>query len=118
MLLASTDPELIRLFQAWLDMRAAVEPVTSVTQLIERLAQVGGPRTVIVVDGRHPSVRALSLAALADELPEGTTVILWGVQPHLHARMCTIAAAAERWTVYAGDATSNEVVAKCAKIVG
>jgi len=117
-LLASADPEMIRLFQAWLDLRAAVEPVTSVTQLVERLAQVGGPRAVIVVDGKHPSVRALSLAALADELPEGTTVILWGVQPHLHARMCTISAAAERWMIYAGDATSNEVVAGCAKIVG
>jgi hypothetical protein len=117
-LLASADPDLIRLFQAWLDLRAAVEPVTGATQLIERLAQVGGPRAVIVLDGKQPAVRALTLAAIADELPEGTTVILWGVQAHLHARMCTISAVAERWTVYASDATSNEIVAECARVVG
>lgn len=117
-LLASTDPELVRLFKAWLDMRAAVEQAAGATGLMLRLTEVGGPRAVIVLDGKNPGIRPLTLAALADELPAGTTVILWGVQPHLHARMCTISALAEKWLVYAGDATSNEVVAQCAKIVG
>jgi len=117
-LLASLDPELLRLFQAWLEMRAQVEPANGVTALIGRLAEVGGPRSVIVLDGKNPSIRPLSLAALADELPAGTTVILWGVQAHVHARMCTITAAAEKWPVYAGNTTTNEIVAQCAKIVG
>jgi len=117
-LLASSDPELLRLFRAWLEMRAAVEHAAGVTALISRLAEVGGPRSVIVLDGKNPSIRPLTLAALADELPTGTTVILWGVQTHLHARMCSITAAAEKWPVYAGDTTTNEMVAECAKIVG
>jgi len=117
-LLASSDPELFRLFQAWLDMRAQVETAIGVTALLGRLAEIGGPKSVIVLDGKNPSIRPLTLAALADELPAGTTVILWGVQTHLHARMCTISAAAEKWSVYAGDTTSNEIVAECAKIVG
>jgi hypothetical protein len=117
-LLASSDPELVRLFQAWLDLRATVEETSGATALVLRLAELGGQRVVIVLDGKHPGIRPLTLAALADELPAGTMVILWGVQPHLHARMCTISALAEKWTVYGGDATSNEVVAECAKIVG
>ena len=117
-LLASSDPEMLRLFQAWLEMRAQVEPAVGATALLARLAQVSGPRTVIVLDGKNPSIRPLTLAALADELPAGTTVVLWGIQTHLHARMCTISAAAEKWAVFAGDATSNEIVAECAKIVG
>jgi hypothetical protein len=117
-LLASTDPELLRLFQAWLDLRAVVESAAGATHLLERLAQVGGPRAVIVLDGKNPGIRPLTLAALADELPTGTTVILWGVQSHLQARMCTISAAAEKWLVYGGNATSNEIVAHCAKIIG
>jgi hypothetical protein len=117
-LLASTDPELVRLFQAWLDLRAAVEEVSGATRLVMRLAELGGQRTVIVLDGKHPGVRPLTLAGLADELPAGTTVILWGVQPHLHARMCTISALAEKWTVYGGDATNTEVVSECAKLLG
>jgi hypothetical protein len=117
-LLASTDPELVRLFTAWLDLRAQVEETSGAKQLVMRLADLDGKRAVVVLDGKHPGVRPLTLAALADELPAGTTVILWGVQPHLHARMCTISALAEKWTVYGGDATSNEVVAECAKIFG
>jgi hypothetical protein len=117
-LLASTDPELVRLFTAWLDLRAAVEETAGAKQLVMRLAELEGKRAVIVLDGKHPGVRPLTLAALADELPAGTIVILWGVQPHLHARMCTISALAEKWTVYGGDATSNEVVAECAKMFG
>jgi hypothetical protein len=117
-LLASTDPELVRLFQAWLDMRALVEETSGAKQLVMRLAELGGQRAVIVLDGKHPGVRPLTLAALADELPAGATVILWGVQPHLHARMCSISALAEKWTVYSGDATSSEVVSECAKIFG
>ncbi len=117
-LLASSDPEMLRLFQTWLEMRAQVEPAAGVTALLARLTQIGGPRTVIVLDGRSPSIRPLTLAALADELPPGTTVLLWGVQAHLHARMCTISAAAEKWSVHAGDTTTNEIVAECARIVG
>lgn len=117
-LLASADPELLRLFTAWLEMRARVEPATGATALLGRLTEVGGPRTVIVLDGKNPSIRPLTLAALAEEFPTGTTVVLWGVQAHLHARMCTITAAAEKWSVFAGDATTNEIVAECAKIVG
>ncbi len=117
-LLASSDPELVRLFTAWLDLRAQVEETSGAKQLVMRLAELGGKRAVVVLDGKHPGVRPLTLAALADELPADTTVILWGVQPHLHARMCTISALAEKWTVYGGDATSNEVVAECAKIFG
>lgn len=117
-LLASTDPEMLRLFEAWLEMRARVEHAAGVTALLGRLTEVGGPRCVIVLDGKNPAIRPLTLAALADELPSGTTVLLWGVQAHLHARMCTISAAAEKWKVYAGDATTNEIVAQCAKIVG
>jgi hypothetical protein len=117
-LLASTDPEMLRLFRAWLELRAEVEPAGGATALLTRLSQINRSRTVIVLDGKNPSIRPLTLAALADEFPPGATVVLWGVQAHLHARMCTITAAAEKWAVYAGDATTNEIVAECARIVG
>ncbi|HEV8548815.1 MAG TPA: hypothetical protein VGQ57_07305 [Polyangiaceae bacterium] len=117
-LLASADPEMHKLFHAWLELRARVEPVAGATALIARLAQGDGARTAIVLDGRSPSIRPLTLAALADELPKGTSVVLWGLPAHVHARMCTISAAAEKWAIYAGDTTTNEIVAECARIVG
>jgi hypothetical protein len=115
---ASTDPELLRVFRAWLDMRAKVEPVTGVRELVASLAASEQARTVVVLDGKNPGVRPLALAALAEDLGAETQVLLWGVAPHLHAKMRNISVVTEKWLVYGTDAPTNELVARCAKIVG
>ncbi|HVR18890.1 MAG TPA: hypothetical protein VMS65_04325 [Polyangiaceae bacterium] len=114
---ASTDPELLRVFQAWLDMRANVEPVSGVRELVAKLGANEGSNIVVVLDGRNPAVRPLALAALAEEMSEHTQVLLWGVAPHLHARMRNVSVVTEKWLVYGADATTSELVARCAKIV-
>jgi hypothetical protein len=116
-LVASTDPELIRCFEAWLELRATVEPVTGATALLARLATVE-TRAVVVLDGKNPGIRPLTLAALAEELPDGVNVVLWGVQMHVHARMCGISAVTESWLVCGGSSTADQVVAECGKLLG
>jgi hypothetical protein len=116
-LVASVDPDLVRCFQAWLELRATVEQVTGATALLARLPTVE-TRAVVVLDGKNPGIRPLTLAALADEFPKGVDVVLWGVQMHVHARMCGISAVTERWLVCGGSSTPDEVVAECAKILG
>ena len=115
---ASTDRELLRVFQAWLDMRAKVEVVTSMRDLVVRLVANETARVVIVLDGKQPAIRPLALAAFAEEMSATTQVLLWGVPPHLHAKMRNVSVATEKWLVYGSDATTNELVARCAKIVG
>jgi hypothetical protein len=117
-LVASTDPELLRIFRAWLDMRATVEPVTGVRELVASLAASEPGRVVVVLDGKNPGLRPLALAALAEDLGAETQVLLWGVAAHLHAKMRNISVATEKWLVYGTDAPTNELVARCAKIVG
>jgi len=114
----STDPELLRVFRAWLDMRAKVEPVGSVRELVIKLGANEAARVVVVLDGKNPAIRPLALAALAEELSAQTQVLLWGVAPHLHAKMRNVSAATEKWLVYGADATTNDLVARCAKLVG
>jgi hypothetical protein len=116
-LLASTDEELIRAFRSWLELRATVEPVTGASALLARLPTVE-TRAVIVLDGKNPGVRPLTLAALAEEFPRGVEVLLWGVPMHVHARMCGISATTEGWLVCGGSSTTDQVVAECAKILG
>jgi hypothetical protein len=116
-LLASSDPDLVRTFQAWLELRAIVEPVTGASALLARLPMVE-TRAVVVLDGKNPGIRPLTLAALAEEFPKGVEVVLWGVPTHVHARMCGISAITEGWLVCGGSSTADEVVAECAKILG
>ena len=115
---ASTDPELLRVFQAWLDLRATVEAVKNMRELVVRLMANDASRVVVVLDGKNPAIRPLALAALAEEMNPSTQVLLWGVAPHLHAKMRNVSVATEKWLVYGADATTNELVARCAKIVG
>jgi hypothetical protein len=116
-LVASADPDLVRHFQAWLELRATVEQITGATALLARLPTVQ-TRAVVVLDGKHPGIRPLTLAALAEEFPKGVQVVLWGVQTHVHARMCGISAVTERWLVCGGSSTADEVVAECTRILG
>jgi hypothetical protein len=116
-LVASQDPDLVRCFQAWLELRATVEQVLGATALLARLPTVE-TRAVVVLDGKHPGIRPFTLAALAEEFPKGVDVVLWGVQMHVHARMCGISALAERWLVCGGNSTADEVVAECTRILG
>jgi hypothetical protein len=115
---ASTDPELLRVFRAWLDLRAHVEPITSVRELVVKLGTKDSPRVVVVLDGKNPAVRPLALAALAEEMNERTQVLLWGVAPHLQARMRNVSVATEKWLIYGVDAPASELVARCATLVG
>jgi hypothetical protein len=116
-LVVSSDPELVRSFQGWLEHRATVEPIAGASTLLARLPTVE-TRAVVLLDGKNPGIRPLTLAALAEEFPKGVEVVLWGVPTHVHARMCGISAAAERWLVCGGSSTPDEVVAECARILG
>jgi hypothetical protein len=115
---ASTDSALLRSFQEWLENRAVVVPVSGVRELIAHLDENDAVRSVIVLDGKNPALRPLVLAALAEEMDDRTQVLLWGIAPHLHAKMRTISSATEKWLVYGSDATTTELVARCAKLVG
>ncbi|HEX6278304.1 MAG TPA: hypothetical protein VFZ53_34900 [Polyangiaceae bacterium] len=117
-LVASTDAELLRVFNVWLAQRAHVEPVSGVRDLVVRVGGGGAPRVVVVLDGKNPSIRPLALAALAEELGDTFHVLLWGVAQHVHAKMRNVSAATEKWLVYGIEASPNDLAARCIKIVG
>jgi hypothetical protein len=115
--IASTNLELVRTFETWLSGRAVVRTVAGAGPLLQALLQPSEKRSVVVLDGKSPTIRPLTLAALAEELPENTSVLLWGVPPHVHARMCSVSAATEKWLVAGSNSDPTEVVNRCVKLV-
>ncbi|HVJ16347.1 MAG TPA: hypothetical protein VM686_12985 [Polyangiaceae bacterium] len=117
-LVASSNADLVRNFGAWLDPRASVQRVRGVSAMFQDLAAASERRIVIVLDARAPSVRPLSLAAIADELPPGTKVVLWGVGADVYSKMLIVSGSVAKWLVCGTESPTSEVVAQCARLVG
>lgn len=114
---ASTDTDLLRCFEAWLQMRATVNPAPGIVPLLQELELASQRRVVILLDCRNPSIRPTTLAAIAEELRPTTTVMLWGATPALSTRLRAVTPIADQWLWFEGTATTNEIVAKCAALV-
>lgn len=114
---ASTDTDLLRCFEAWLQMRATVNPAPGVVPLLQGLELASHRRVVILLDCRNPSIRPTTLAAIAEELRPSTSVMLWGATAALTARLRAITPMTDQWLSFEGSATTNELVAKCAALV-
>ncbi len=116
-LLASRDPAMLRRMTVWLDPRAAVMRVRSVTDLLHRIEDASHARSVIVLDCRQPSVRPLALAALADELPVSTHVVLVAATPELVRKLAEISPSTSSWIALGSSARPKEIAARCAELV-
>jgi hypothetical protein len=114
---ASTDTDLLRCFEAWLQMRATVNPAPGIVPLLQELELSSHRRVVILLDCRNPSIRPTTLAAIAEELKPTTTVMLWGANAALSARLRAVTPMTDHWLSFEGTATTNELVAKCAALV-
>jgi hypothetical protein len=115
--IASTDTDLLRCFEAWLQMRATVYPAPGIVPLLQELELASQRRVVILLDCRNPSIRPITLAAIAEELKPSTTVLLWGATATLTARLRAVTPLADRFLCFEGSATTNELVAKCVALV-
>ncbi len=78
-ILATRDREREREIVEWLGDRAALQVVRDAVHLLQSVEVAMNLAPVIVVDCVSPAVRLETLLTLADELPTGATVVLWGV---------------------------------------
>jgi hypothetical protein len=117
-LVATSQPDLLRTFSAWLDPRAIVQRVANLLSLLSELSSVSERRVVVVIDARSPSVKPLSLAAIADDVPASARVVLWGMNQEGYARMLRMSGAVSNWLLCDSACPTSEVVAQCVRLVG
>src|SRR5690606_27090371 len=91
--------------------------VKDVMELLQALSLVAETRSVIVVDCRKPSIRPIALAALADELPQGVQVVLWGARPTLRYQLAAVSAAARDWLNCSSEDGFQSVASRCEALV-
>jgi hypothetical protein len=91
--------------------------VRGMLDLVREVVADGGGRAVLLLDCRNPSVRPVSVAALAEELPATLRVVLWGASPELRSRLLSVSPRCQSWIGIAQDASLEDLAGRCAILV-
>jgi hypothetical protein len=99
--------------EGWLDGRARVVNVSNVLDLVQHAAE---PHALVVLDCNRPAVRPVAVAALAEELPARTRVMLWGPSVDDEDAIRTLSAATDRW-IRCDSAAPASLAKRCVELV-
>jgi len=115
-LIATLDLDRTHRLGSHLTGEASVQLVGDIVELLEALQ--GAPRQVVVIDCMNPSIQAATIATVAPDLPEGSTVVLWGASEALYRQLESLGDHTRRWLRCGTDATTEDVASLVAMLVG
>jgi hypothetical protein len=116
-LLATSDPQQVEALDALLRGHAWLAGVHDPIGLLDALQAHAERQPVLIVDCRRPCVRATTVAAMAPELPEGTTVVLWGADDGTEAELEDVEPSARDWIRCTAEATAQDLVSLCSMLI-
>jgi hypothetical protein len=104
---------LLRTLTEWLVDRATVVNVANVLDLVQHAGQ---PRALVVLDCNRPAVRPVAVAALAEELPAVTRVVLWGPSRDDEEALRALSRLTDAW-IRCDSAAPASLARRCAELV-
>ncbi len=116
-LVASQREDLARRLSRSLSGNVDLIVVRGILDLVKEVGADAGGRTVLLLDCRSPSVRPVSVAALAEELPPTLRVVLWGASPELRSRLLSVSPRCQSWIGIAQDTSLEDLAGRCAILV-
>lgn len=115
-LVASSDPSSVSALGLALGGSALIEIVADAVAMLEALGR--GEASLVVLDCRHPTLRAETLLTMQPELPAGGRVVFWGEQPALEKQLAQLAEGLTDQFVFCGrKATADDVAAVCRVLI-
>jgi hypothetical protein len=113
-LVATEDGLLFQTLAEWFGARARVCRVRTPIDLVTQIGS-GGSRTVVILDGKNPSVRPAVLAVLLEE-QSLVEVVLCQTPPAME-QVVLSGSTTSRWIVYREAASLDHVAAECVRLV-
>jgi len=117
-LIVTRDPDFSRRFSAWFDERAEVIRVASLTELLVSAGGITAGRLVVLFDAFAPVTRATSLAAIQEELPASTRIVIWGGLLDRTVELTRLFPRVREWLVCSEQAPLEDVVDCCGVSAG
>jgi hypothetical protein len=92
--------------------------VPDLVGLLDALEEPDVIEPVVLIDCHNPTVHISSVSAIGEDLPRGTTVVLWGVDEATWQQLDRERAPACRWVRCSSEATTDDVGSLCSMLLG
>ena len=117
-LTATNNRDALAALRRYLTNAASVVHVPDLVGLLDALEEPEIIEPVVLIDCHNPTVHISSVAAIGEDLPRGTTVVLWGVDETTWQQLDRERAPACRWVRCSSEATTDDVGSLCSMLLG
>jgi hypothetical protein len=117
-LTATNNREALNALRRYLTNAASVVHVPDLVGLLDALEEPDVVEPVVLIDCHNPTVHISSVSAIGEDLPRGTTVVLWGVDEATWQQLDRERAPACRWVRCSSEATTDDVGSLCSMLLG
>jgi hypothetical protein len=101
-----------------LERSASVTPVSDLVGLLDTLDEPGLNDPIVLLDCLRPTVHVTSIAAIGEDLPRNTTIVLWGASDEAWNELDRERAPNCKWVRCSHEATTADVGTLCAALLG
>ncbi|HEY6881789.1 MAG TPA: hypothetical protein VI299_27365 [Polyangiales bacterium] len=108
-LFASSARAQLEPLQGYLDGTAEVALITDLVGLLDALDDKSLVDPIVLLDCQKPSVHVSSIAAIGEDMPVGTTIVLWGIGDDAWNQLDRDRTANCRWVRCSHEATTGDV---------
>jgi hypothetical protein len=117
-LTATADATDLESLRRYLAKTAQVVHIPDLVGLLDALEGNQLVEPIVLIDCQRPTVHVTSVAAIGEDLPRGTTVVLWGADDPTWAQLDRDRTPACRWVRCSREATTDDVGSLCSMLLG
>lgn len=117
-LTATADRSDLDALRRYLSSSASVVHIPDLVGLLDALEDPALVEPIVLIDCQRPTVHISSVAAIGEDLPKGTTVVLWGADDSTWSQIDRERSPACRWVRCSREATTDDVGSLCSMLLG
>jgi hypothetical protein len=117
-LAASAEPRSLADLERYLARTARVVEIIDLVALLDALDEPNLHTPIVLIDCRRPTVNVASVAAIGEDLPPGTAIVLWGASETTWRELDRDRVPACRWVRCSQEATPEDVGSLCSALLG
>jgi hypothetical protein len=117
-LTATANAHDLEALRRYLSGSANVMHIPDLVGLLDALEDGSMVEPIVLIDCQRPTVHVTSVAAIGEDLPKGTTVVLWGADDGTWNQIDKDRTPLCRWVRCSREATTDDVGSLCSMLLG